>query len=474
MKKSEFQSSDRKKSFITGLCITAIASFLFFFRIGDAFLANWDEAWYAAVSRTMAENGALFSPEWNGREFFEKPPLYFWLSSISYRVFGDTAFSARIFSSLSGAITVLLTWLFGVYFWGRRAGFYAAVILLTSVGFVSRVRTGNMDGLLALLLLAALASCVFRRPLTLTVTIITAFLTKGLIAFSVPAVVLTYDFFRSRQRANNRSFIVKSVLSAAAVVGVWLAASYYLHGRIVIDQLFFHQLDKIQGKGNPLSNFSLGYIPHLYHGMKGWFILTVPAWLFALIAWRHRKQYTLVVYVTAFFIFLSIVESKNNWFLVPLYPFFALITAGVIHSVTSKAPLLFRHALTGAIILAGIVQVISYRHEFFPADVSADEAMVAMVARGMTGKDDVLYLTHYYYPATVYYSRRQIYAVYSEHEENQSWWILPKSRWPEILRQERVFIIAKTADLEFLRENGGENLTELFRQGDNVLLSIKY
>jgi len=472
MEKSPSSSIGRRKTAIFGLFVIVFATFLFFFRIGDSFLANWDEAWYAAVSRTMAENGALFSPEWNGREFFEKPPLYFWLSSLAYRLFGDTPFSARFISSLSGVITVFLTWLLGVYFWGRRAGFYAAVILLTSVGFVSRVRTGNMDGLLALLLLAALASCIFRRPKALTVTVVAAFLTKGLIAFSVPAVILTYDFFRSRRLAINRSTIIKSVLSAAAIIGVWLAAGYFMYGSMFIGQLFFHQLDKIQGKGNPLSNFSFGYVQHLYHGMKWWFMLAVPAWLFALIAWHRRAAYVMAVYAAAFFISLSIVESKNNWFLVPLYPLFALITAGVLHSFTDKVSSLFRHALTGGIILLGAIQVMSYRHEFFPADVSADEAMVAMVAAGMTRNDEVIYLTHYYYPATVYYSRRQIYAVYSEHEENQSWWILPKSRWPEILMQERVFIIAKTTDLEFLRENGGEELTELFRQGDNVLLSL--
>ena len=79
-----------KHSFVKLLPLVTIlilASFLMLWRLGEAHLTNWDEAWYADVARTMAERGNLLIPTWNGQPFLEKPPLFYWLTAISFKLF---------------------------------------------------------------------------------------------------------------------------------------------------------------------------------------------------------------------------------------------------------------------------------------------------------------------------------------------------------------------------------------------------
>ena len=64
--------------------------------------------------------------------FWGKPPLQFWLTSLSYRTFGVSEWAARTPSFLIAAAIVAATIVFTSRFWGRRAACLAGVLLSTS------------------------------------------------------------------------------------------------------------------------------------------------------------------------------------------------------------------------------------------------------------------------------------------------------------------------------------------------------
>src|SRR5713226_7661556 len=75
-----------------GLVILAIA--LFLFHLGRYGLWEPDEARYAEIAREMLARGNLLVPHLNYVPYVEKPPLLFWLTAISFKVFGLTEFAA--------------------------------------------------------------------------------------------------------------------------------------------------------------------------------------------------------------------------------------------------------------------------------------------------------------------------------------------------------------------------------------------
>src|SRR5438128_2302945 len=72
------------------------------------------DSFYAEVAREMNLRHDWITPYANDLRFLEKPPLFYWLISISYKVFGSTnAFTARLPTALAVTALVLVTFKIG-------------------------------------------------------------------------------------------------------------------------------------------------------------------------------------------------------------------------------------------------------------------------------------------------------------------------------------------------------------------------
>ncbi|MCL2890186.1 MAG: glycosyltransferase family 39 protein, partial [Alphaproteobacteria bacterium] len=72
-------------------------------------LTDTTEARYAEIGRVMAESGNYITPFVDGVPFWGKPPLSFWTTAISYKIFGVNDFAAHFphFLFLIGAAALL-------------------------------------------------------------------------------------------------------------------------------------------------------------------------------------------------------------------------------------------------------------------------------------------------------------------------------------------------------------------------------
>ncbi len=129
---------------------TLLAALVLLPLLGHRILAEWDEGIYADVSREMLHAHSWITPLWNGEPWLEKPPLLFWITALSYKLFGLTEFAARLPSSLSGIALVALLhrWLHPRE--GPLAAWISTLILLSTFGFLHLCRVGETDVLLSL------------------------------------------------------------------------------------------------------------------------------------------------------------------------------------------------------------------------------------------------------------------------------------------------------------------------------------
>ena len=116
---------------LLGICIA-----IYVLNLGRWDLWNPDEPRYAEVAREMVKGGDWILLHLNGRDYGNKPPLFFWLMAFSsYLWQGFTSFAVRFPSALFGTLTVLLTFFLGKELYTSRAGLFSGLVLATSVEF---------------------------------------------------------------------------------------------------------------------------------------------------------------------------------------------------------------------------------------------------------------------------------------------------------------------------------------------------
>src|ERR1051326_2044244 len=92
------------------LWLTLGFGLLFFFRLGSYPLSNPDEGRYGEVPREMLATGDFVTPRLNGVNYFEKPPLVYWLTAGAEKIFGLNEWSVRAIPALFAIWGVLITY----------------------------------------------------------------------------------------------------------------------------------------------------------------------------------------------------------------------------------------------------------------------------------------------------------------------------------------------------------------------------
>ncbi len=92
------------------------------------------DAVQAQIARNMLMSGDWVTARLDGIPYLEKSPLIYWMIAESYKFFGVTDWAARIPIVLSAIALAWLTAAFGMWAFGRRAGFYAGLCMATCFG----------------------------------------------------------------------------------------------------------------------------------------------------------------------------------------------------------------------------------------------------------------------------------------------------------------------------------------------------
>jgi 4-amino-4-deoxy-L-arabinose transferase-like glycosyltransferase len=263
-----------------------------------------------------------------------------WMTAALYRLFGISEFWARFVAAASGIGLVVTTYLLGAFAFGRRVGVLAALILLTCYHFVSFSRFGTMEVTLTLFAYLAIYGYLRLRDenerwwYLIWLAVALAILTKGAGGLIAPVVVLSALLLDQRlKRAIQSRHFWFGFLLAIMIVAPWHALMYAWYGRVFLDEYIgYHVLARATRtiEGHP-SGY-LYYIGRLVDGFFPWALL-LP---FAFIAGAKRavkgeaSSRILVLMGTLVFGLYTIVPTRRPWYIVPVYPAFAILIAAFI------------------------------------------------------------------------------------------------------------------------------------------------
>lgn len=434
------------KNYIIPLILLIVSGFVFFRNINSFPLKNWDEAWYAEVTKNMALKGTnLMMPYWNGSYFFDKPPLYFWLSMPFFRVFGAGEWQARIISVLASIGVVLMTYLIGKKIFNWRVGLMGSLILLLSNEVLLRFPFGNLDALMILTFLISFYIFVDSHDEKVDLVLSGVFLglsvlSKGWIfgIFFVGIIILYSLLFRRKSLKT----IYILLLSALASSGWW-----YLFGAIKFGQNFItnYLLDPLAGNITwKIPFFSVDLFISLF---KDILLAAVPTLIIFFLYYKKHKSFRnylifIILISVPYILALSFFADKFSWYLLPLYPFLAIF-AGWGSSILIDRKLLIFLLF---IFLLAYIQIHNYKNIYdSDLDLSTKDKKLAIAIGAKIPTGSTVVLDYQNYPSFIFYAGLDRVLITSPNggKRNEYWMIKNTDLGKVVASNEKVWLLTK-------------------------------
>ncbi len=346
-------------------------------------LFNPDEGRYAEIAREMLAGGDWVVPHLNGLAYIEKPPLQYWATALSLRLFGQSEFAARLYTALSALGTLLTVWLLARRLWNSSAAWRAALMLSSMLLFLVMGQLLTLDMGLTLYFSIALAGFLRaqtggrpseqRRWMLLAwVASALGVLSKGLVAAAIPAAVLVFYSAWARDFSPWRRLHAAwglPLFLAIAVPWHWLAAR-----RLADFPQFFFVHEHLARYLTPSANreeawWFFGMV--LVLGSAPWTLSVLRVMAFGWRPQAPRREFNpaLFLWIWAWFvcIFFSLSESKLVPYILPALPALALLIASL------PADALRRDVLMTAVLTVLAAAAIGMLCFFGPRFVAASD-----------------------------------------------------------------------------------------------------
>jgi len=297
------------------------------------------EIYFLDAARAMVESGDWVIPRYEGRPFFDKPILSYWLMAGAMDRLGPSAGAARLVPVAASIGVVLATAWLGTLLFDRRSALAGGLVLATTLAFLSFGRVAMSDMLLALWTTLAVALAVLAyRPGAPAWTVPwlgaaagLGFATKGPVALLVPGLAVLLLMWENRRRPVPGGTLPLALGAFAfALLGLgWFALVYRRLGPGPLVAFFFREnLDRFAGEAYDVGRPFWFYPPaYLAEGLP-WSPL-VPIALSRLLRSRegeeaHRTRF-LALWAALVLVLLSVSRGKIDYYLLPIYPAVSLV-----------------------------------------------------------------------------------------------------------------------------------------------------
>lgn len=338
-------TADRSRPWGRDLLLLLLAfGALYFFRLGSYPLSNPDEGRNAEVPREMIASGDWVTPRLNGVNYFEKPPLVYWVTAAFEKAFGLNEWSVRAVPALFAIAGLLLTYAAARGLYGRTTGILAATVLGTSVlwfivGHIPLLDTAVsvfMAATLFCFLLAIREPAGRRRRwlfMGLYVSAALATLTKGLMGFLVTgAVMFIWLIFCGQWKRLRPLYLPTGALVFLAIALPWhiLAAqrNETWFDRYIVFEHFQRFLTPAASRPGPWHYFIWVVIAGLIP-WTGFLWRAARESLAGGVARRseHADRWFFIIWIAFIVCFFSISKSKLATYILPVFPALAVLIA---------------------------------------------------------------------------------------------------------------------------------------------------
>ncbi|GAA5126291.1 glycosyltransferase family 39 protein [Luteolibacter yonseiensis] len=299
-------------------------------------LGNPDEGRYSEIPREMAATGDFVTPRLNGVQYFEKPPLVYWLSALTFRQFGVSEFTARLWGGIFAVLGVLLAYAAGRALYGRLSGVWAAIVLSTNIFYYVLSQIILLDMAVAVTITGCLLSFILavREPrgrrrfwlfMGCYVFMALATLSKGLIGIAIPGAVMFFWLLLLNQWHKLMPFHpIAGTILLLAIAAPWHILAARTHPDF-LNFYFVHEhwlrfTTRVHGRYEPWWFF----LPMFFGGLFPWSVFISETWRTSVGSWKSRtlnsEAWFFLIWIVFIVGFFSISQSKLIPYILPVFP----------------------------------------------------------------------------------------------------------------------------------------------------------
>jgi 4-amino-4-deoxy-L-arabinose transferase-like glycosyltransferase len=212
MEMEERAGGDR--NIVWRLCPIFLTALIYILSTTGWGVVDYDEGYYVQPALHMAQSGDWVTPYANGVRFLEKPPLLYWVTAVSFRVFGINEFALRLPTALAVVALVWIVMLIGRRLSDEWTGVLAGLGTAFSAGTFLFTRETLHDVWLVLFISLAVYAFVewhlnpkhpMRPALLFYAAMAGAVLCKSLVGAAFPIGIIIVFFLLSREWPRIRS-----------------------------------------------------------------------------------------------------------------------------------------------------------------------------------------------------------------------------------------------------------------------------
>jgi len=300
-----------------------------------------NEAFYAETAREILEKDNWLQLTYNYEPRLEKPPLTYWLTALSYEVFGIGEWQTRLVPLLSTFGTAILLLLYGRFLKSWRFGLTAALIFLAALQVFALARYDAPEMPLLFFLTGSFITLHLylegRGKLFLPLSglfLSLALLTKGIpflalyLGTAALYLLLKWVLKEIDLKRGIKTFLKITLwgILASLPVLVWYLYAYNHYGELFI-KIF--QSEVIHRAFNPNKGWNWGFYPVVIL----WAFLPFSLhFYYSLIGLLFRlKEYKNLLFPLSWFVItlvaFTVAKGKIPVYILPAFPAMAVLTA---------------------------------------------------------------------------------------------------------------------------------------------------
>jgi 4-amino-4-deoxy-L-arabinose transferase-like glycosyltransferase len=299
-----------------------------------------DAAQYAGMSRDLLVREEWLKLFYREIDYLDKPPLLFWLSALSFKIFGVHDWSYRLPSILFAFLGLYSTYRFARLYHERDLAVNATLILGSSAAFFLMCNDVRCDTILTGSVITAVwLGCAWleqgrgRQLIGLSVAIAGGMLAKGPIGAVVPALAIGgHALFTSRwRRIFDPRLLVALVVVTLCLLPMCIGL-YQQHGWHGIRFYFWEQsFGRITGENRWKDDSTVFFFTHeiIWQLLPWTVVLLLGIWssLSGVVKRAPLPEYASFVGGVLGFLALSFSQFKLPHYLYVTLPLFAVVAA---------------------------------------------------------------------------------------------------------------------------------------------------
>lgn len=311
-----------------------------------------DEKIYSQAAFYMVKSGDYLTPWAFGRQslYIAKPPLFLWLMSLSYQLFGANNLGTRFWSAVFATLLLVLIFYLGKNLYNRHVGFLSALVLGTFFTFNIFAKRGMTDVTLIFFLVASIYFLFLSEKQDKPDRYVAlgglffalAFMTKQIAALLIPAILFVYYIATGK----GFLFLFTKRFKRFWQVGLLVILPWLVYMLLRFGSDFVYYFFVFSG-ANRIATAIEGHLgSYLYYFTflaseenLLWITLlpfAVGLCMFNSVVKRSKKDTLVLVWMVVVFGVFTVSQTKIEWYILPAFPAFAIAISRFLYWLPQK------------------------------------------------------------------------------------------------------------------------------------------